>query len=131
MKKTTMNKIVKIVRVLAIIAIVATMLSSVFATGTKGASEALGGLTPNTGIEVTGFKSTINNVIGIIQVICYGAAIIMLVILGVQFITASPEGKASIKKSAIQYVIGAIIVFAAGTLLGIISNISKTAITSA
>ncbi len=134
MKKTTMNKIVKIVRVLAIIAIVATMLSSVFATGTKGASgasEALGGLTPNTGIEVSGFKSTINNVIGIIQVICYGAAIIMLVILGVQFITASPEGKASIKKSAIQYVIGAIIVFAAGTLLGIISNISKTAITSA
>lgn len=127
MKKATMNKIVKIVRVLAIIAIVATMLSSVFATGASGA---LGGLSPNTNITVGGFKNTINNIIGIIQVICYGAAIIMLVILGVQFITASPEGKASIKKSAIQYVIGAIIVFAAGTLLGIISNISKSAIVS-
>ena len=133
MKKTTMNKIVKIVRVLAIIAIVATMLSSVFATGTKakeGASGVLGNLSGNT-TAASSLEDTIRNVIGIVQVICYGAAIIMLVILGVQFITASPEGKAQIKKSAIQYVIGAIIVFAAGTLLGIIANISNSAITKA
>ena len=55
----------------------------------------------------------------------------MLILIGVKFITASPEGKAEIKKAAIQYVIGAIIVFAAGTLLGIIANMSTSVVTSA
>jgi len=68
------------------------------------------------------------HIIGIVQVICYAAAVIMLVLLGVKFITSSPEGKAEIKKSAIIYVIGAIIVFAAGTLLGVISNLSTNVV---
>lgn len=127
MKKATMNKIMKIVTVLAIIAMIATMMSAIFAA--EGASDVLDTLKGNTTAanQITGI---ISNVIGIVQVICYAAAIIMLIILGVQFITASPEGKAQIKKSAIQYVIGAIIVFAAGTLLGIIANMSSSAITN-
>ena len=81
-------------------------------------------------MSVGGLSSTIKNVIGVVQVICYSAAVIMLILIGVKFITASPEGKAEIKKAAIQYVIGAIIVFAAGTLLGIIANMSTSVVTS-
>ena len=124
MKKATMNKIMKIITVLAIIAMVTTMLSAVFASGAAGVIDTLKGNT-RVADNITGI---IKNIIGIVQVICYAAAIIMLIILGIQFITASPEGKATIKKSAIQYVIGAIIVFAAGTLLGIIANMSNSAI---
>ena len=124
MKKATMNKIMKIITVLAIIAMVTTMLSAVFASGAAGVIDSLKGNT-TAADNITGI---IKNIIGIVQVICYAAAIIMLIILGIQFITASPEGKATIKKSAIQYVIGAIIVFAAGTLLGIIANMSNSAI---
>ena len=116
----------KIVTVLTIIAMIATMMSAVFAEGASGVLDTLKGNTTAAN-QITGI---IKNVIGIVQVICYAAAIIMLIILGVQFITASPEGKAQIKKSAIQYVIGAIIVFAAGTLLGIIANMSSSAITN-
>lgn len=126
MKKTTMNKIMKIVTVLVIIAMIATMMSAVFA---EGASDVIGNLQGDTS-AASGITGIIKNIIGIVQVICYAAAIIMLIILGVQFITASPEGKATIKKSAIQYVIGAIIVFAAGTLLGIIANMSNSAISN-
>jgi len=50
--------------------------------------------------------------------------------LGVKFITASPEGKAEIKKSAIMYVIGAVIVFAAGTLLSVISSVSTKVVST-
>ena len=127
MKKTTMNKIMKIVTVLVIIAMIATMMSAIFAA--EGASGVLSTLQGNTTAanQITGI---ISNVIGIVQVICYAAAIIMLIILGVQFITASPEGKATSKKSAIQYVIGPIIEFAAGTLLGIIANMSNSAISN-
>ena len=44
--------------------------------------------------------------------------------LGIKFVTASPEGKAEIKKSAIIYAIGAVMVFAAGLLIGIIQNVA-------
>ena len=126
MKKATMNKIMKIVTVLAIIAMIATMMSAVFA---EGATDVLNSIKADTS-ATSSITGIIGKIIGIVQVICYAAAIIMLIILGVQFITASPEGKATIKKSAIQYVIGAIIVFGAGNLLGIIAKMSNSAITN-
>lgn len=129
MKKTTMNKFIKIITALFIIAMLSTMVVSVFATPTDVLDKVQGDT--NQAMSVGGLSSTIKNVIGVVQVICYSAAVIMLILIGVKFITASPEGKAEIKKVAIQYVIGAIIVFAAGTLLGIIANMSTSVVTSA
>ena len=126
MKKTTINRIMKITTILVIAMMLVSTLSAVFANGAAGV---LGQLKGNTG-AATAVTHTANNVIGIVQVICYAAAVIMLVLVGVKFITASPEGKAEIKKSAIQYVIGAIIVFAAGALLGVISNLSNSVVTT-
>lgn len=129
MKKTTINKFIKIITALFIIAMLSTMVVSVFATPTDVLDKVQGDTTQ--AMSVGGLSSTIKNVIGVVQVICYSAAVIMLILIGVKFITASPEGKAEIKKAAIQYVIGAIIVFAAGTLLGIIANMSTSVVTSA
>lgn len=126
MKKTTINRIMKITTILVIAMMLVSTLSAVFATGAAGVLKELNG---NTG-AATAVTKTANNIIGIVQVICYAAAVIMLVLVGVKFITASPEGKAEIKKSAIQYVIGAIIVFAAGALLGVISNLSNSVVTT-
>lgn len=124
MGNMTMKRIAKILTVLIIIATIATMMSTVFA---EGASDVLGKLTGNTD-AASAVTTTANNIVGIVQVICYATAVIMLIYLGVKFITASPEAKADIKKSAIMYVIGAIIVFAAGTLLGVISNLSTNVV---
>ena len=121
MKKTTINRILKITTILVIAMMLVSTVSTVFA---EGAAEVLGKLKGNTG------ATTANNIIGIVQVICYAAAVIMLVMLGVKFITASPEGKAEIKKSAIIYVIGAVIVFAAGTLLSVISSVSTNVVST-
>ena len=124
MGNMTMKRIAKILTALIILATIATMLSAVFASGAAGVLGKLKGNTDAAGAVTT----TANNIIGIVQVICYAAAVIMLVMLGVKFVTSSPEGKAEIKKSAIIYVIGAIIVFAAGALLGVISNLSTTVV---
>ena len=48
----------------------------------------------------------------------------MLVFLGIKFVTASPEGKAEVKKSAVIYVVGAILLFAAGGILGIVQSMA-------
>lgn len=73
--------------------------------------------------------SDVNNIAGmviyVIQIIAFAAAVIMLIFVGIKFLTASPEGKAEIKKSAVIYVVGAILLFAATGILGIVRNLAS------
>ena len=82
--------------------------------------------------------SDVSNIAGmviyVIQIIAFAAAVIMLMFVGIKFLTASPEGKAEVKKIAVIYVVGAILLFAATGILGIIKNlatsVSATSITT-
>lgn len=67
------------------------------------------------------------NVVGLIQLIGTILAVVMLAILGVKYITASPEGKADYKGSMVPYVVGCIILLLAVNLTSVIF----TAITNA
>lgn len=117
------SKVTKIITALVMIATVALACSMVFAADISIPSQSnveLGG----------GFSNTISNILGIITYICYAAAVVMLLMLGIKYITASPEGKAEIKKSAVIYVIGAVLVFAAATVLNIIKNLTPKIVVS-
>lgn len=118
------SKITKIVTALVMVGTVALSANMVFADTSISIPKET-----NAGYAGTGLSATMSNILGIVTVICYAAAVIMLLYLGVKYITASPEGKADIKKTAIQYVIGAVLVFAAGTVLNIIKNISGKTVT--
>ena len=83
---------------------------------------------PGDGGITDGLKGSIARVLGVVKYICYAAAVVMLVMLGVKYLTASPDGKAEIKKTAVQYVIGAVLVFAAGVILTIIQSVSNATI---
>lgn len=90
-------------------------------------------VTPSTVIsnadDTTGTAGTSYNVVGailtIVQVIGVGVAIIMLIVLAIKYISAAPGDKAEIKKHAVVYVVGAIVLFAASGILGIIRNFAK------
>ena len=101
--------VTKIITILLIIATILGAVSMVFAD--------------SIGISGTGLETTAKNIIGIVQFICYAAAVILLVILGVKWIAAAPDAKADIKKSAVIYVVGAALVFAAGAILQVIRNV--------
>ena len=75
-----------------------------------------------------GLRGTVSNIMGIIQFICYAAAVILIVLLGIKFMTASPDAKAEIKKSAVIYVVGAALVFAAGVIITLIQNVVNSTI---
>ncbi len=79
--------------------------------------------------DSTGASSAANTIIGtiitVVQVIGVGVAIIMLIVLAIKYISAAPGDKAEIKKHAVVYVVGAIVLFAASGILGIIKNLSK------
>ena len=113
-----MKKVMKIVVAL----LVAVMLVTAF-TQVVSASVDLDQFTES---DNSGASNVVSNIIGsiiyIARIIGAGVAIIMLIVLAIQYIAASPEGKAEIKKNSTIYIVGAIILFAASAILGIIQN---------
>ena len=97
-----------------------------------------GSITPRSVItnasDSTGTSGSAYKIVGailtIVQVIGVGVAIIMLIVLAIKYISAAPGDKADIKKHAVVYVVGAIVLFAASGLLGIIKNFAS-AVTAA
>lgn len=76
--------------------------------------------------DQSGATSSATNIIGailnIVQVIGMGVAVIMLIVMAIKYISAAPSEKAEIKKGVTIYVVGAIVLFAASGILGIIRN---------
>lgn len=67
-----------------------------------------------------------NIVLGMVQVVAVAVAVIMLVVLGVKYMSAAPGEKADIKKGAVLYIVGAILLFGASGVLGIIKSLGES-----
>lgn len=76
--------------------------------------------------DTTNASQAVNGMIGAIltvtQIIGVGVAVIMLIVLAIKYISASPGDKADIKKHAVVYVVGAVVLFAASGILQIIKQ---------
>ena len=64
-------------------------------------------------------------ILGVITVIGYAMSIIILIVMGIKYMTGSVEEKASYKKTMIPYVVGCVILVAAPTLTNIVYEASK------
>ena len=82
-----------------------------------------------TATDNTEASERINKMIGAVltvtQVIGVGVAVIMLIVLAIKYISASPGDKADIKKHAVVYVVGAVVLFAASGILQIIKQFAN------
>lgn len=67
-----------------------------------------------------------NKVVGIIQVVGSVAAVGILVVLGIKYMMGSTEEKAEYKKTLIPYIIGAVFIFAASNIAGILFNAASS-----
>ena len=119
-----MSKVMKVMAVILLaVMIVASVSTSVNALSfnqvdtqsvTKGASDS------------SGAAASINRIVGsvltIVQVVGCGVAVIMLIVLAIKYISAAPGDKADIKKHAVVYVVGAVVLFAASGILGIVKK---------
>ena len=116
MKK--MEKIVSIIIIAIMITIALGNFATVFAKVTGGDAnfnpEAVGG-DWNSNVGDIG-----NSIVGIIRTIGSLAAVAILVVLGVKYMMGSAEEKAEYKKTMLPYLLGAVMVFAASQLTGII-----------
>ena len=118
--------IVKIFTVAMIVTILVSIASMVYANDIGQFAQP--GKATNT---VTGIQSTSSVIFSVVQAVGIAVAVIMIVILAIKYISAAPGDKADIKKSAIVYVVGAVLLFAAAGILQIIKTFGESVGTEA
>ena len=112
----------KTVKIISTI-ITAAMILMVSATGVF-ATNVLDNIKPNT--TGTGNITNIgNDILGMISVIGTIIAVGVLMVLGIKYMMGSAEEKASYKKTMIPYVVGAILIFAATNIAGIVIDFAE------
>ena len=65
------------------------------------------------------------NIMGVINVVGVVVAVVVLMVIGIKYMMGSAEEKAEYKKTLMPYVIGAVLVFAASTISGVIFSFSQ------
>ena len=86
--------------------------------------------TADGGSDGSGASQSAANITGalltVFRIAAVGIAMIMLVVVAIKYMSAAPEGKAEIKKHAVIYVVGAVVLFASSAILGIIQNFASS-----
>ena len=112
-----MKKLKKTFLVLFNVFLILSALSTVLATTQVGPVP----ITPKTdGTEATTVISIGNQLIGILQVIGIIIAVIILIVLGIKYMMGSAEEKAEYKKTLVPYLVGALLIFGAASLAGVV-----------
>ncbi len=78
-----------------------------------------------TGVSTTGLTNLGNSIVTVIRVVGIVVAVVILLILGIKYMMGSAEEKADYKKSMIPYIIGAILIFAATAIVGVIYDMAN------
>lgn len=65
----------------------------------------------------------VSNILGLIQFVGVAIALGMLIVIGIQYVTASSSKKGEIKDTAINYLFGAVCIFAAAGILEGVKNL--------
>lgn len=79
---------------------------------------------PSLETEVTALDGFLGGILGVVKVIGYTFAVGMLLYVGIKYVMASANEKADLKKGSISYVIGAVIIFGASTLISVMETLS-------
>lgn len=98
----------KFVSIMLTLAMMATMASGVWASNLSIVEPSIDG----------NATTAVSKILGLVQWIGYAMAIGMLVYIGIKYVMSAANEKADLKKGLINYLIGAIIIFAASTIVG-------------
>ncbi len=79
----------------------------------------------------TATRNITGALLNVFRIAAVGIALIMLVVVAIKYMSAAPEGKAEIKKHAVIYIVGAIVLFASAGVLSIIESFADKNINNA
>ena len=107
------KKTLKIITIIATIIAILSMSSIIFAAQEPES------ISP---VDVTAFDSIGQKVIGGIQAIGNIVSVGILIVIGIKYMMGSAEEKAEYKKVMVPYLIGAVLIFAAPQIAGMVYN---------
>ena len=81
-----------------------------------------GGMTSG-GTAVAGLGKSI---VGIMQVVGVVVAVVVILVIGIKYLIGSAEERAEYKKTMIPYLVGAILIFAATTIVNVVYNLASS-----
>ena len=73
----------------------------------------------------TSAQNVVGEALQVARIVAVGIALIMLAVLAMKYMSSAPGDKAEIKKYAVVYVVGAVVLFAASAILGIIKDFAE------
>lgn len=119
-----MKKQVKIISALLIVLTVLVSLSSiVMATDIPGKIDQIA--QGNANADTSKVVSLGATIVTIMQTVGIVVAIVILLVLGIKYMVGSAEEKAEYKKTMIPYIVGAILIFAATTIVNVVYQIAN------
>ena len=118
-----MKKTSKILITLCIILAIVTMSVISFAEGEGGVTP--GDFKPGTVTATSGILKLGGQIVAVVRTVGVLVAVVILLILGIKYMMGSAEEKADYKKSMIPYLVGAVLIFAASTITGIVYDMAN------
>lgn len=104
--------------------LLSTLISSVILAHSKIYAKNVGGLPLGEDANSTVMNAG-GKILGLAQIVGVGVATIMLVVLAIKYMSSAPGDKAEIKKHAVVYVVGAILIYAASGVLAILQAFAE------
>lgn len=117
------GKTIKLLSALLVAIMLVTAGTSVFAADFNDVTSKMEAAT-NT-IDSSKITSTGGGIMGILQVVGMVISVIILIVIGIKYMMGSAQEKAEYKKTFIPYVVGAILVFAACAIAGVVVNFAQ------
>lgn len=110
------KKSIRIISTLLTIAIVLMALASTSFALNNPAD--LKGNTAN--VNLNTIENTGSKIVGILRTVGMVVAVIIVMVLGIKYMMGSSEEKASYKKTMMPYIVGAVLLFGASTIAGMV-----------
>ena len=107
--------------VILFIIIISLLYSNAFAVSDSDITSNFQGSKPTGEVKTTS-QNILKSIISVTRIVAAAVAIVILMIIACKYILASAGDRADIKKYAVNYVIGAIILFGASGILSIIQT---------
>ena len=119
------KKVMKLCLIIFNIILILSLFSNVFADSVV---KSFGGDVSKAGEGKDAIITILSSVLGVVRTIGVAAAVIILLVIACKYIIASAGDRADIKKYAINYIIGALILFGASGIASLIKSFVDAAI---
>ena len=118
------GKTIKLLSVLLVAIMLVTVSTSVFAAPDFNTITSEMDTASNN-VSTDKITETGGGIMGILQVVGMVIAVIILIVIGIKYMMGSAQEKAEYKKTFIPYIVGAILIFAASALAGVVVNFAQ------